>query len=464
MHLIEAEVPGTPSQSFPQSLLFCLALRLWLSYSQSQRGWRAERVGDLAVHAVDALQLHLRTEKNQRCISSGSQRRSRLAAAGMAEHIVRFGVIDSCFLFGGSIMLHSHRGANRHRRGFTLVELLVVIAIIAIMMALLLPAIQKVREAANKMMCQSNLKQIGIALHNFHGDHNRFPAALIHSGRGLPPSGGRSLRNYVPYKGPEGNMGELGGYFVLNHTGFVALLPYIEEDALFRKYNYLYTSSTSSPYGLPVGPNPSNNPNHAVAATLIKLYLCPSDRDPPVDTFRPRSTHFYERVSARNSNYLFSTGHYTDYSRPYQYTSARWRGVFGNDGANTLSVITTRDGTSNTLMVGEAKQLNTSRLYGPYWGCGTHTAVHGRTYQVWTPRVLGIAIRYGAINYPNRFCAGNRNRMCQYAWQWGSWHAGGANFVMCDGSVRFISENIDYAGAFAPLATPEGGEYVPETF
>ena len=180
------------------------------------------------------------------------------------------------------------------RRGFTLIELLVVIAIIGILIGLLLPAVQKVREAANRVRCANNLKQIGVALHNYHSVNEALPPAKINSGSAGTYTAATS---FYPTK-----------VFIYNHTGFVLLLPYIEQDALYAQYNFDYpscnscwnTSNTLANGGVNAG-------NAAVVGTLIKTYTCPADVEPAVVDVS--GTGAYASTSARRSNYLFSLRH-----------------------------------------------------------------------------------------------------------------------------------------------------------
>jgi prepilin-type N-terminal cleavage/methylation domain-containing protein/prepilin-type processing-associated H-X9-DG protein len=338
------------------------------------------------------------------------------------------------------------------RCGFTLIELLVVIAIIGVLIGLLVPAVQRVLATSKRSECQNNLHQMGLALAQFDTTHKRLPAAMIHSGRysNSTTSGHPEmfiLANYKPYVGPEVSY-KGQPYRIYNHTGFVALLPYLEQENLFKQYRYDMVSSSSSPYGIPVGPAGSDNPNYAVADTYLKIYTCPADEDPPPDQTRHPmdSSDFYEMVSARRSNYLFNTGDYDDYSADWSQTLRSARGPFGNNGATSIARVS--DGTSNTIAIGESLQRHTSSIYGPYWGTGTHTAVHGLTYNAeWTP------------NYPYGPCWDDAEAKCTYAWGFSSNHSGVTNFVFLDGSVHPIRDGVD-PGVFRALGTPDGGEVI----
>jgi prepilin-type N-terminal cleavage/methylation domain-containing protein/prepilin-type processing-associated H-X9-DG protein len=348
-----------------------------------------------------------------------------------------------------AIMVRQLPTGVRPARGFTLIELLVVVAIIAILIGLLLPAVQKVREAAARTSCENNLKQIGLALLQFENLHGRFPAAKIHSGVATALQA-----NYV---GPEVNYAGVP-FKVYNHTGWVALLPFIEQEALFRKYDYQAPSSNCSASTGINGPQylgGSANTNAPVVGTYLRIYTCPADEnpppvvndnghpadpfaDPPVELLVP--WHSFSRQNARRSNYLFAS--YMDTDITPKYPGQAVCGAFGTNGAATLESIT--DGTSNTIAVGESKQAHTLENYGPYWGSGTFTCCHG---------IVTDETRH--INYP----AGGPGNRLQDAFGFGSWHPGGANFVYCDGSVHFLSEQMPFA-IFQALNSINGGEVV----
>jgi prepilin-type N-terminal cleavage/methylation domain-containing protein/prepilin-type processing-associated H-X9-DG protein len=353
------------------------------------------------------------------------------------------------------------------RRAFTLIELLVVIAIIAVLIGLLLPAVQKVRDAANRLSCQNNLKQIGLALHNYNDTNGKLPPAKINSG-----SATQAWQNFYENRPDTLTTRRLAnGQFavkVYSHTGFTLLLPYIEQDNLYKQYNFNLPSTHEAwdGYAPATGHVPqdlANYPagvngtvNEAVVATYVKTYTCPSDQNPsPLDNYSlngPGNTGYwaYSGPSQRRSNYLFNCFRATDYTSTYD--TGTTVGVFGSNGAGAVQSM--KDGTSNTVMVGEARQRMCSSYFGGRWGNGVHTAVHG-----YVPD-----FRFH-INYP----AGNDRTLCfsndpaikplQYAWGFGSWHSGGANFVFCDGSVRFLPDSMSFP-VFQALCSMNGGETV----
>jgi prepilin-type N-terminal cleavage/methylation domain-containing protein/prepilin-type processing-associated H-X9-DG protein len=329
------------------------------------------------------------------------------------------------------------------RRGFTLIELLVVIAIIAILIGLLLPAIQKVRESASRMKCSSNMRQMGTALHNYHGVYGVFPPAKVNSGSAGVYTAATSFYPNKPY--------------VYNHTGFVYLLPYIEQEILYGQYDFDYPSSLSNWEGGSLPPAPFNvvsAGNAFVVGQPVPIYECPSDEQTQVAN--ETGTGPYARTNARRSNYLFGCGETDDYTATYNVNS-KTAGAFGTNSNCKLTEI--GDGSSNTIAIGESKQDHTYSGYGPYWGSGTHTAVQGYVGPVWSSSLPPDGFN---VNFPwGRIVDGStgRNGLLQYAWGFGSWHTNGANFLFCDGSVRFLPDSISFP-VFQALNTVNGGEVV----
>jgi prepilin-type N-terminal cleavage/methylation domain-containing protein len=344
---------------------------------------------------------------------------------------------------------HVARSGSR-KRGFTLIELLVVIAIIAILIGLLLPAVQKVRDAAARTQCQNNLKQIGLACQNYHDANGVLPPAKINSG-----SAWNKLSNYYkdrPFK-------------VYNHTGFVLLLPYIEQNGLFQMFDNTKptcNSSWSADYYPATGCTPSDlanyapgvngTTNEAMVGYLVKTYVCPGDPGHSPNPMNTAGYWAYAETNGRRSNYLFNCYKATDYTPDY--SASRYdAGMFGTNGSARFADVT--DGLSNTIAVGEARQQQCADAFGPRWGSGTHTAVHG-----YVPDY-----RFH-INYP---CGGDP--ICgsyppssyyyklQYAWGYGSWHSMGANFVFGDGAVRFLPDTMAFP-IFQGMCSIQGGEVI----
>jgi len=326
---------------------------------------------------------------------------------------------------------------RRSRKGFTLIELLVVISIIAVLVGLLLPGVQKIRAAAARMTCQNNLKQMGLALANFDNTNGKLPAALIHSGALTSP------QSYKGYVGPEVSYKTQGPTplstrLVYNHSGFVALLPYIEQAPLFSNYDYS-TMTTSWPTPLPAGASagPAGTNAANVTGKYIKIYTCPSD-DQPAD-------------GTGLSNYLFNTAGFDETSPPWDFTTKTTRGAFGNDGAVAIGRV--MDGTSTTIAIGESTQLHyaasPATSPSPMWGGGGYGAVHGV--------ISGAA---NTPNYPTGLCG--TNKKCSGQSIFSSNHGGITNFVFLDGSVRSLRDTID-ATTWIALGTVAGNEVVSDT-
>jgi prepilin-type N-terminal cleavage/methylation domain-containing protein/prepilin-type processing-associated H-X9-DG protein len=322
----------------------------------------------------------------------------------------------------------------RHR-GFTLIELLVVIAIIAVLIGLLLPAVQKVREAANRMRCANNLKQFGIACHLYHDTNKIFPP------------GSKTI--------PNGNWaGDKGSWLVLT-------LPYMEQDALFRQFpnrhTPLYDSVRNSPMGGPV-------------QTRLRLPYgrCPSDE---YDANAPLSNYVGSMGPAcLNSNCDYAP--FEKYCDPKNSGLGDWgytagalygdgatskgqlRGIFYRSAPFTFSIADVPDGLSNTLIIGEGLPREDAYLLragdfaypGGNWafangGNNINSTIIPINYRI-TPNTYCHLNQYGQPANP-------KDDATRATDNWGiifgfkSRHPGGTNFVFADGSVHFIQENID---------------------
>ncbi len=327
------------------------------------------------------------------------------------------------------------------RCAFTLVELLVVIAIIGILVALLLPAVQAAREAARRNQCTNNLKQIGLALQNYHGARQTFPpGALIEgTGRDQPSKTGWS----------------------------VEILPYMEEPALFALFNPDVTIGDPLNQGL----RESEAPAFACPSDLPSALLVP-ESGPEGGWASPRGQREF-----RTGSYRANAGRVHDYAQPGgppvtpttyptwylaedvqaagQWTIPKeWRGPLHASGLlglkpESFSKIT--DGTSKTLMVGENTNTTEPRrrsFWAYTWG-GYAMSQAWNSPEMFTEDYLACAARN-----PDP-----KTRMCHSRWY--SFHPGTKNFARCDGSVSGIKDDIDLA-VFGGLCSIAGEEINPE--
>ncbi|HVJ86896.1 MAG TPA: DUF1559 domain-containing protein [Caulifigura sp.] len=316
------------------------------------------------------------------------------------------------------------------KRGFTLIELLVVIAIIAILIALLLPAVQQAREAARRTQCKNNLKQIGLALHNYESTYRSFPIGYLDTlvGNGALKDGGWAWDAYI--------------------------LPYIDQAPLYNRLDF-----NRHPYGNVTNGN-STQANKDAMSVVQPGFKCPSDTRP--DTTDDNGGNANNGLKAHAvSSYMGCIGAFDgdacDETRPpFMYWTPRNNGLLVCNITRLIRDIS--DGTSNVIAVGEVtfipldKDVN-NQNYGS-----------DRNYQYGNITTGGgpdcdrnNANQNGGFNHlraaRKKINGPNLNASSQWR-AYHSRHVGGAQFTLCDGSVRFISENINHSGT---NATSPGG-------
>lgn len=282
------------------------------------------------------------------------------------------------------------------RRAFTLIELLVVVGIIALLIGLLIPAIQKVREAGQRTVCRNNLRQISLGLHAYHEVQHAFPPGMTYQD-------GRDPQPFLSWH--------------------ARLLPFVEQDALWRATEAAYTQD----------PDFLHNPPHSARAVPMAIYACPSD--PRVGRVSP--------LGAALTSYLGIEGLSQD----------NRNGILHLDSRVTMADVT--DGLSNTLLVGERPP--SADLVLGWWYAGWGQVQNGSAEMMLGVQEFRTYLPYitECVRGPYRFGPGSINDLCSVFHFW-SPHPGGAMFAFGDGSVRFLPYTAE--PMMPALASRNGGE------
>jgi len=312
----------------------------------------------------------------------------------------------------------------RHRRrpAFTLVELLVVIGIIGLLVALLLPAIQAAREAARRMKCQNHLKQIGLALHNYHDTHKRFPPGTV-------AKRWRRVGSVYCFLHPAPGT---SNSVVTDYLGWrCRILPFLEQETVYDQIDFNNGCLHQSEGG-----DPSQNHNWEVAKNAIPVYVCPSESWTPRDPDDYGACHYFGNGGKFDGNWSSACG---GAPSSLQYDS----GIFWVNSNRQLGDVI--DGTTNTVLVGEIAHLSIAGM----WMHGGRSNGFGSNIRTYTGDAFRPAEK--PMNLPDQRVPGNWTR------SFGSRHPGGANFVFCDGKVQFFDESMDF-DTYLDMFSCNGGE------
>jgi len=291
------------------------------------------------------------------------------------------------------------------RAAFTMVELLVVIGIICLLFAMVLPAIQRIRESANRLLCQSNMGQIALALHSYHTDNHR-----------LPPLPSRNAQD--PNKAL---------------SWMALILPYIEEDKLYSE----------AVQACRINPDGTKNPPHRGFSTVIKTYVCATDGR----LYTPLTDA--NKVTAAFTSYIGIGGTYV------QGAKRGVLGVLGDNPGGSFAAIS--DGLTNTLMFGERPppdSLQAGWWYPSLWIDGKYNL--GPNGML----ILGAMDEWAEnekCGHVRLFAPGKLSNPCDRFQLW-SLHPGGANFAFADATVRFL--DYSYESVILSLGSKNGGEVV----